>query len=126
MIDMKKIVTFYVKDFRGAAVDDFIKYLQQFGMRVNLPHVNVCNKMLDTKGEVRIDIIFDEEKEDNGYQLLSKSENDAEWVDNKCSACGKGIENLIDSREWYENEKPNYCPFCGTRFIYNGRIIMKK
>lgn len=47
-------------------------------------------------------------------------EDDAEWVNNKCSACGKGIENLIDSREWYENEKPNYCPFCGTRFITEG------
>lgn len=35
------------------------------------------------------------------------------WVNNKCSTCGKGIENLIDSKEWYENEKPNYCPFCG-------------
>lgn len=44
----------------------------------------------------------------------------AEWADNKCSNCGKGIENLIDSREWYENEKPNYCPFCGTRFIMKG------
>lgn len=41
---------------------------------------------------------------------------DAEWVDNKCSACGKGIENLINSREWYENETPNYCPFCGAKF----------
>ena len=42
-------------------------------------------------------------------------EDDAEWIDNKCSVCGKGIENLIESREWYENEKPNYCPFCGIR-----------
>lgn len=40
----------------------------------------------------------------------------AEWLDNKCSACGKGIEDLIDSREWYENERPNYCPFCGKKF----------
>ena len=39
-----------------------------------------------------------------------------EWVDNKCSTCGKGIEDLIDSREWYENERPSYCPFCGKRF----------
>ena len=59
---MGKAVTFYIKDFRGRTVDDFIKYLQQLGMRVFLPPVNVCNKMLDTEGEVKIDIIFDEEK----------------------------------------------------------------
>lgn len=40
----------------------------------------------------------------------------AKWINNKCSTCGKGIEDLIDSREWYENEKPSYCPFCGKRF----------
>ena len=49
-----------------------------------------------------------------------ESKSGAEWVDNKCSVCGKGIENLIESREWYENEKPNYCPFCGTMFIMKG------
>ena len=39
----------------------------------------------------------------------------AEWVDDKCSACGKGIEDLIDSSEWYRNENPKYCPFCGMK-----------
>lgn len=39
----------------------------------------------------------------------------AEWVDDKCSACGKGIEDLIASPEWYLNESPRYCPFCGIR-----------
>lgn len=34
------------------------------------------------------------------------------WIDDKCSVCGKGIEDLIDSREWYRNEQPNFCPFC--------------
>lgn len=42
---------------------------------------------------------------------------EAEWIDNKCSNCKKGIENLIDSREWYENEKPNFCPFCGKKIV---------
>ncbi len=36
-----------------------------------------------------------------------------EWVDDKCSACGKGIEDLIYSYEWYRNEEPKFCPFCG-------------
>ena len=39
----------------------------------------------------------------------------AEWVDDKCSACGKGIEDLIESSEWYRNENPKYCPFCGIK-----------
>lgn len=37
------------------------------------------------------------------------------WIDDKCSVCGKGIEDLIDSREWYRNEEPNFCPFCGIK-----------
>lgn len=37
------------------------------------------------------------------------------WVDDKCSACGKGIEDLIESSEWYRNESPKYCPFCGIK-----------
>ena len=37
------------------------------------------------------------------------------WIDDKCSVCGKGIETLIDSPEWYKNEEPNFCPFCGIK-----------
>lgn len=37
------------------------------------------------------------------------------WIDDKCSVCGKGIEDLISSGEWYRNEEPNFCPFCGAR-----------
>ena len=40
-----------------------------------------------------------------------------EWIDDKCSICGKGIEDLIDSREWYRNEEPNFCPFCGAKMV---------
>lgn len=41
----------------------------------------------------------------------------ARWIDDKCSVCGKGIEDLIDSREWYRNKRPNFCPFCGVRIV---------
>ena len=39
------------------------------------------------------------------------------WIDDKCSICGKGIEDLIDGSEWYINEKPNFCPFCGVKLV---------
>lgn len=37
------------------------------------------------------------------------------WIDDKCSICGKGIEDLIESYEWYRAEDPNFCPFCGVK-----------
>jgi hypothetical protein len=37
------------------------------------------------------------------------------WINDKCSVCGKGIEDLIASPEWYRNEEPNFCPFCGIK-----------
>lgn len=39
------------------------------------------------------------------------------WIDDKCSVCGKGAEDLISSREWYRNEEPKFCPFCGIKLV---------
>ena len=39
------------------------------------------------------------------------------WIDDKCSVCGKGTDDLIDSPEWYRNEEPNFCPFCGLKLV---------
>lgn len=39
------------------------------------------------------------------------------WIDDKCSVCGKGTEDLISSSEWYRNKEPNFCPFCGARLV---------
>ena len=39
------------------------------------------------------------------------------WIDDKCSVCGKGTEALISSREWYRNEEPKFCPFCGIKLV---------
>ncbi|MBR2248561.1 MAG: hypothetical protein IJ880_16355 [Bacilli bacterium] len=47
--------------------------------------------------------------------IIEADKEGAEWVDDKCSACGKGIEDLIESPEWYQNEIPKYCPFCGIK-----------
>ena len=49
------------------------------------------------------------------YDAMQRLVKSAEWVDDKCSACGKGIEDLIESSEWYRNESPKYCPFCGLK-----------
>lgn len=43
------------------------------------------------------------------------------WVDDKCSVCGKGIEDLIASPEWYRDEEPNFCPFCGIKMESEGK-----
>ena len=39
------------------------------------------------------------------------------WIDDKCSVCGKGTEDLISSCEWYRNEEPNFCTFCGIKMV---------
>lgn len=49
------------------------------------------------------------------YDALQRLVKSAEWIDDKCSSCGKGIEDLITSSEWYRNENPKYCPFCGIK-----------
>lgn len=46
---------------------------------------------------------------------LEQEPKTGHWIDDKCSICGKGIEDLISSREWYRNEEPNFCPFCGIK-----------
>ena len=47
------------------------------------------------------------------HKTCQSSPKSAYWINDHCSECGKGIEDLIESREWYENELPNFCPFCG-------------
>lgn len=53
------------------------------------------------------------------YEIVKKYEEQepktGRWIDDKCSVCGKGIEDLISSPEWYRNEEPNFCPFCGVK-----------
>lgn len=39
------------------------------------------------------------------------------WINDRCSKCGKGIEDLIASPEWYRDEQPNFCPFCGLKIV---------
>lgn len=100
-------------------------YLRLAGLRGRIEQVKFFNQRAgrelwnDKPKDVQDRDIASSERLYDALLSLIK-ESGAEWVDNKCSVCGKGIENLIESREWYENEKPNYCPFCGTRFIMKG------
>ena len=50
-------------------------------------------------------------------KTLEQQPKTGRWIDDKCSVCGKGIDDLIDSPEWYRNEEPNFCPFCGLRLV---------
>jgi len=49
--------------------------------------------------------------------LVTPQPRKGHWIDDKCSVCGKGTEDLISSREWYKNEEPNFCPFCGAKMV---------
>ena len=55
-----------------------------------------------------------------GLPSVTPQQKTEHWIDDKCSACGKGIEDLIESSEWYRNESPKYCPFCGTKIAEVG------
>lgn len=50
-----------------------------------------------------------------GMPPVTQQQKMGQWIDDKCSECGKGIEDLIDSPEWYRNEEPNFCPYCGAK-----------
>ena len=55
------------------------------------------DEYLDAKDEAFIKIAL---------EALEQEPKTGHWIDDKCSVCGKGIEDLIDSREWYRNEQP--------------------
>jgi len=50
----------------------------------------------------------------NNLSSVTPARKQGKWIDDKCSVCGKGIEDLISSPEWYRNEEPNFCPYCGA------------
>ena len=47
--------------------------------------------------------------------IIEQESKTGRWIDDKCSVCGKGTEDLISSHEWYRNEDPKFCPFCGVK-----------
>ena len=68
---------------------------------------------------------WDGHTEDDVIRLLSLTSVEPErkagkWIDDKCSICRKGTEDLISSREWYRNEDPKFCPFCGAKMEVDG------
>lgn len=75
------------------------------------PSAIVTREMIDNAPTVSIDW-----GADDGDRTVY-AQPTGEWIDDKCSVCGKGTEDLISSREWYRNEEPNFCPFCGVKMI---------
>lgn len=64
-------------------------------------------------------VVFDQSYEYSKYndkpEWIKVEVKTGHWIDDKCSICGKGIEDLIDSPELYEIARPNFCPFCGIK-----------
>lgn len=52
-----------------------------------------------------------------GLPPVTPQQKVGHWIDDKCSVCGKGTEDLIASPEWYKDEEPNFCPFCGVKLL---------
>ena len=50
-------------------------------------------------------------------KVITPQPKTGQWIEDKCSVCGKGVEDLIESSEWYRNESPKYCPFCGLKLV---------
>lgn len=75
---------------------------------------------LEGRPTKRFDYFIAVKKDIMSLPPVTPKEKTGKWIDDKCSACGKGIENLIASSEWYRNENPKYCPFCGIKILsYN-------
>ena len=63
----------------------------------------------------RFDYVIEVRRDIEALPTVTIQPKTGEWIDDKCAACGKGIEDLIESSEWYRNESPKYCPFCGIK-----------
>ena len=54
--------------------------------------------------------------EANADQIDTKHGKHLYW----CSECGKYANNFVGGTdEWWDNDKPNYCPNCGAKMIEN-------
>lgn len=107
-------------------VDDFISYIwdrvdtSDFETSYTSPVVNAEPNELfkitaSEKREQLYDLFVEMIERNNVPSVTPQESKRGRWIDDKCSVCGKGIEDLISSREWYGNEEPNFCPFCGAK-----------
>lgn len=84
---------------KQSCADEDIAKAFQLGLALGLGEIhNEVDKLI---GEIKKSIIPQQKM--------------GQWLNDKCSECGKGIEDLIDSPEWYRNEEPNFCPYCGIK-----------
>ena len=88
------------RDNEGITVRD-VTIAFQFGVAMGL-----------AKKYDEMDSVMEEVK-----KVIMPQPKTGQWIEDKCSACGKGVEDLIESSEWYRNENPKYCPFCGLKLV---------
>lgn len=72
----------------------------------------------------RFDYVIEVRRDIEALPPVTPKQKTGKWIDDKCSVCGKGIEDLISSPEWYRNEEPKFCPMCGVKDggRINGRV----
>jgi len=77
--------------------------------------INIMSQMIkDEEGFLSDNTV---EAHKMAIKALEQEPKTGHWIDDKCAVCGKGIEDLIASPEWYRNEAPNFCPFCGIKLV---------
>lgn len=85
---------------KAVNVDDVLKILYKYGKFIFMTDEKRYSSMVDEIANLK---------------ALKQEPKTGRWIDDKCSVCGKGTEDLISSPEWYRNEEPNFCPFCGVK-----------
>jgi len=109
-------------------VDEFIAYIwdrvdtSDFEDSYTSPVINAEPNELfkitaSEKREELYDLFVEMIERNNVPSVTPQEPRKGHWIDDKCSVCGKGTEDLISSREWYKNEEPNFCPFCGAKMV---------
>lgn len=112
----KKALDFAVKTLEQEPCDDAIsRQAVEEMIKAEMPERGMWEIDGDKEKETVCEVCVDLMQKLSKLPPVTPQPKTGHWVDDKCSVCGKGIEDLIDSREWYRNEEPKFCPFCGVK-----------